>query len=186
MRVRTARIDFGQQVNQESGLGRVVRRILVDPEKTHHALDEVVKRGPEVRRAVAMIAASPAVKAQAIVLIFFQRRGVEDTINTFADLDRFDVIAGLSSGAPVKGVDVLENSEHHFFRQPLPEQGWQMLGRKVRLAEQHYDERVGMTATYFGNLVGGMSIAGSDFAQILTRHAIQSIDECAMVTGGGE
>ena len=84
-RVGTARIDFGHEVDQKPGLRRVVRRVLVDAEKTHHAVDQVVERGAEVGRAVVVIAASPAVEAEAVVLVFFQRRGVEDAKNIFAD-----------------------------------------------------------------------------------------------------
>src|ERR1035441_8908957 len=61
-----------------------------------------------------------------------------------------------------------------------------MLGREVRLAEQHDDERAGMPAAEFGNLVGGVAVTGANFAQIFARHAIKAIDGCAVVAGGGE
>src|ERR1039458_5152478 len=61
-----------------------------------------------------------------------------------------------------------------------------MLWREVRLAEKHQDERGGMAAAEFGDPVGSVAIAGPDFAQIFARHAIQAIDGCAVVAGGGE
>ena len=137
-----------------------------------------------------VIAASPAVEPEAVGLVFFQRRGVEDAENIFADffadLDGFDVVASFSGGAPVEGVDVLQNGERGFRGKPLLEQGGQMLRREMRLAEQHHDERVGMVAAEFGNLVGGMAIPGSDLAQIFARHAIETVDGGAVVAGGGE
>src|ERR1019366_8209576 len=106
--------------------------------------------------------------------------------NIFAHFDGFDVVAGFSGGAPVEGVDVLQNGEHGFRRKPLLEQGGQMLGREVRLAEQHDDERVGMAPAEFGNLVGGVAVTSSDFAQIFARHAIEPVGGGAVVAGGGE
>src|SRR5208282_5621840 len=100
--------------------------------------------GSEVGRAVVIIITSPAVEAEPVVLVFLQRRGVEDAENMFLYFDGFDVVAGFSGGVPVEGVDVLQNGEHRFRGKPLLEQGGQMLGREVRLAEQHDDERVGM------------------------------------------
>ena len=89
-----------------------------------------------------IVAASPAVEAKTVVLVFFQRRGVEDAENIFANFYGLDMVAGFSGGAPVEGVDILQNGEHGFRGKPLPQQGGQVLGRKVRLAEQHGDERV--------------------------------------------
>src|SRR5271163_665011 len=43
-----------------------------------------------------------------------------------------------------------------------------------------------MAPAQLGNLVGGVAIASSDFAQIFARHAIQAINRCAMITRGGE
>ena len=48
--------------------------------------------------------------------------------------------------------------------------------REMRLAEEDEDERVGMPVAYFGNLVGGVAVAGSDIAQVFARHAIESVD----------
>ena len=111
-RVRIARINFGHQVNQQPRLRRIVRRILVDAEKAHHAVNQVVESGAEVGRAVVFIIASPAVEAEAVVLVFLQRRGIEDAENilavVFADFDGFDVVVGFSGGAPVEGVDILQ------------------------------------------------------------------------------
>ena len=64
--------------------------------------------------------ASPAVEAEPVVLVFLQRRGIEDAENMFADVfanlvadfDGFDVVAGFSGGVPVEGVDVLQHREH--------------------------------------------------------------------------
>ena len=113
-------MDFRHQVNQEPGLRGVVRRILVDAQKTHHAIDQVIERGAEVGRAV--VVTSPAVEAEAVVLVFFQRCGIEDAENMlagiFADLiayfDGFDVVPCFSCGAPVERVDILQNGEHGF------------------------------------------------------------------------
>src|SRR5467141_2751276 len=157
-RVRAARMDFGHEVNQEPGLRGVVRGVLVDAQKTHHALDQVVEGGAEVGWAVVILIASPAFETEAVVLVFFERRGVEDAENMLADrfsnflsnFDGFDVVAGFSGGTPVKGVDVLQNDKHGFLGKPLLEQGGQMLGREVRLTEQHNDERVRMAAAEVG------------------------------------
>ena len=43
-----------------------------------------------------------------------------------------------------------------------------------------------MAAANFGNLVGGVAVTGSDFAQIFARHAIEPVDGGAAVAGGGE
>src|SRR5271168_585700 len=43
-----------------------------------------------------------------------------------------------------------------------------------------------MAAADIGNLVGGVTVARSDFAQIFARHAIESVDGCAMVARGGK
>src|SRR4030088_105114 len=61
-----------------------------------------------------------------------------------------------------------------------------MLRREMRLSEQRDDERVRIMVAKLGNLVGGMAIAGSDFAQVFARHAIKPIDGGAVVAGGGE
>src|SRR6266853_4814023 len=128
-------MDFGHEVNQELGLGGVMRGVLVDAEKTHHAVDQVVESGAEVGCAVVILIASPAFETEAVVLVFFERRGVEDAENMFADrfsnffsnFDGFDVVAGFSGGTPVKGVDVLQNGEYGLLGQLLLEQGGQML-----------------------------------------------------------
>src|SRR5882762_1166911 len=154
-------MDFGHEVNQEPGLRSVVRGVLVDAQKTHHAVDQVVEGGAQVGCAVVIIIASPAFETEAVVLVFFQRRGVEDAENMFADrfsnffsnFDGFDVVAGFSGGAPVKSVDVLQHGKQGFSGKVLLDEGGQMLGREVRLAEQHNDERVRMAAAEFGNLV---------------------------------
>ena len=137
-----------------------------------------------------IIIASPAFEAEAVVLVFFQRRGVEDAENifagVFADFDGFDAVAGFSGSTPVEGIDVLQNSKHGF-RGKLPlEQGGQMLGREVRLAEQHNDKRVRMAVADIGNLVCGVAVTSSDFAEIFARHAIEPVDGGAVVAGGGE
>src|SRR5208337_1883925 len=56
----------------------------------------------------------------------------------------------------------------------------------MRLAEQHNDQRAGMLAAKVGNLVGGMAVAGPDLAQIFAGNAIEPVDGCALVAGGGE
>src|SRR5260370_23278859 len=61
-----------------------------------------------------------------------------------------------------------------------------MLGREVRLTEQHNDERVRMAAAEIGNLVGGVPVTSSDFPQILARHAIEPVDGGAVVASSGE
>ena len=45
-------IDFWHQVDQKARLRRIMRRILVDAEKTHQAVDQVIERGTEIGRAV--------------------------------------------------------------------------------------------------------------------------------------
>src|SRR6266481_2670071 len=187
-------MDFGHKVYQELRLRGVVRGVLVDAQKAHHAVDQVVEGGAEVGCAVVIIIASPAFETEAVVLVFFQRRGVEDAENMFADrlsnffsnFDGFDVVAGFSGGTPVKGVDVLQNGEHGLLGQLLLEQGGQMLRREMRLAEQYDDKRVRMAAAEIGNLVGGVPVTSSDFAQVFARHAIKAVDGGAVVAGGGE
>src|SRR6266478_3780234 len=187
-------MDFGHEVNQEPRLRSVVRGVLVDAQKTHHAFDQVVEGGAEIGCAVVILIASPAFETEAVVFVFFQRRGVEDAENMFADrfsnffsnFDGFDVVAGFSGGAPVKCVDVLQNGEHGLLGQLLLEQGGQMLRREVRLAEQHNDKRVRMAVAEIGNLVGGVPVTSSDFAEIFARHAIEPVDGGAVVAGGGE
>src|ERR1700685_2199679 len=61
-----------------------------------------------------------------------------------------------------------------------------MLGREVRLAEKDQQQRVGMTAGKFSNLVGGIAVTSADFAQILARHAIEPVNGGATVAGGRE
>src|ERR1035441_5275448 len=130
-----------------------------------------------------MITSYAAVEVEAVVLVLFQRRGVEDAKNSFADFDGFDVVAGFSGGAPVEGVDVLQNGEHGFCGKPLPEQGGQVLGREMRLAEENQNERAGMAAAKFRNLVGGVPVARPDFTHIFARHAIEPVDRGAVVPG---
>src|SRR5229473_7394758 len=43
-----------------------------------------------------------------------------------------------------------------------------------------------MAASQIGNLVGGVPVTSSDFAQIFARHAIEPVDGGAVVAGGGE
>ena len=43
-----------------------------------------------------------------------------------------------------------------------------------------------MAAAEVGNLVGGVPVTSSDFAQILARHAIEPVDGSAVIAGGGE
>src|SRR4029077_9808975 len=183
-------MDFGHQVDQKLGLRGVVRGVLVYAKKTHHAVDQIVEGGAEVGCAVVILIARPAIEAEAVVLVFFQRRGVEDAHDIFADvftdLDRFDVVARFTGGEPVEGVNVQQNDEHAFVGKLLLEQGGHMLRREMRLTEQRNDERVRMAAAKFGNLVGGMAVAGSDLAQVFARHAIKPVDGGAVVAGGGE
>ena len=50
---------------------------------------------------------------------------------------------------------------------------------EVRFAEQHEDHGVGMALADLGNLGGGVTVAGSDLAQVFARHAIETIDGLA-------
>src|SRR5580700_1660472 len=43
-----------------------------------------------------------------------------------------------------------------------------------------------MMLANFGNFFGGVAVARSDFAQIFARHAIESVDGCAMIARGRE
>ncbi len=52
----------------------------------------------------------------------------------------------------------------------------------MRLAEQDEDKSVRMTTADFGDLVGGVTVAGCNPAQILARHTVEAIDRGAMVT----
>ena len=108
-RVGTSRINLRHVIDEEPGLRGVVRRILVDSEETDHAVDQVVECGTEVGSLVAITA--PTVEAEAVVFVFLEGRRVEDAENIFSDLDGFDVVAIFSGGAPVEGVDVLQDSE---------------------------------------------------------------------------
>jgi hypothetical protein len=56
----------------------------------------------------------------------------------------------------------------------------------VRLAEQYDDECVGMLPAELGDLVGGVTVPRSDFAQIFARHAIEPVDRCSMIARGRE
>src|SRR5260370_37391903 len=189
-RVGAGRMDFGHEITQELRLRGVVRGVLVDAQKTHHAVDQVVEGGAEVGWAVVIIIASPTGQAEAVVFVFFQWCGVEDAENIFAvilaDLDGFDVIAGFSGGTPVEGIDVLQNGKHGFRGKLPPEQGGQRLGREVRLAEQHNDKRIRMAVAEIGNLVCGVPVTSADFAPLFARHAIEPVNGGAVVAGGGE
>ena len=100
-RVGTARINFGHQVDQQPRLRGVVRRILIDAEKAHQSVDQIVESGAEIGRA--MITASPAVKAEPVVFVFFQRRGVEDAKDIFADGNGLDLVVGFSAQRASRG-----------------------------------------------------------------------------------
>src|SRR5208337_2439146 len=71
-------------------------------------------------------------------------------------------------------------------RKPLLEQGGQVLRREMGFAEKDQDQRVGMLAAEFGDLVGGVAVAGPYLAQIFAGHAIEPVDGCIAVAGGGE
>ena len=43
-----------------------------------------------------------------------------------------------------------------------------------------------MPAAHFGDFVGGVTVAGGNSAQILARHAVETIDRGGVVTCGGE
>jgi len=43
-----------------------------------------------------------------------------------------------------------------------------------------------MLAAEFGNLVGGVAVPGSYLSQIFAGHAIEPVDGCAAVAGGGQ
>ena len=56
----------------------------------------------------------------------------------------------------------------------------------MRLAEQHEDHGVGMALADFGDLGGGMAVAGADLAQIFARHAVQAVDRFGMIARGDQ
>src|ERR1700684_4338934 len=107
--IRAARVDLGHQVDQQLRLRGIVRRVLGNAENTHHAVDQVVERWPEVGRAT--VISSPAIKAEPVVLVFFQRGGVENAQNLVTDFNRFDMVAGFSGSEPVESVDILQNGK---------------------------------------------------------------------------
>jgi len=61
-----------------------------------------------------------------------------------------------------------------------------MLGCEVGLSEQDEDEGFGMKVAKFRNLVGGVTITGSDFAQIFTWGAVEAADQGAAIARHGE
>src|SRR5664279_4973489 len=133
-----------------------MRRVLIDTEKAHQSVNQVVESGRKVGSAV--IVAAPAIQAQAIVFVFFERRGVEYAENIFANLNRLDVVVRFARGAPVERIDILQNSEKGLVGQALLEQSGQMLGREVRFAEENDDQCIRMATAEIGDFVGGMAI----------------------------
>src|SRR5579863_4311574 len=71
-------------------------------------------------------------------------------------------------------------------RQLLPQVTGKMGGREVRLAEEHEDYGVGMAFTDFNELGHRMAVAGANLAQIFTRHAVETVDGVAVLTGGNQ
>ena len=80
----------------------------------------------------------------------------------------------------------MQDGEHGLRGHLQLQRSWQVLGGKMRFAEQDHDERVGMALAEFGDFAGGVPVARADLAQILARHAIETIDGSAMFAGGGE
>src|SRR5437763_177465 len=60
---------------------------------------------------------------------------------------------------PVKCVHVLQDSQSLFTGQRLAQEPWQVLGRKVRLAEEHDEHGLGMLLSHLRNFRGRMPIA---------------------------
>ena len=56
----------------------------------------------------------------------------------------------------------------------------------MRLAEQHEDHGIGMALADFGDLCGGVTIAGSDFPQVFAGHTIKTVKTFAVVAGGDQ
>ncbi len=61
-----------------------------------------------------------------------------------------------------------------------------MSGSEMRFAEQHEDDGVGMALADFGNLGGGVTVAGADLAQIFARHAVETIDGFRVIARGDQ
>ncbi len=54
------------------------------------------------------------------------------------------------------------------------------------LTEQHEDDGVRMAFADFGDLGGGVTVAGADLAQIFARHAIESVDGFGVIARGDQ
>ena len=116
-RVGGAAIDFRHQVHQKFRLRAVVRRVAVDFEKAQQAVDQVVDRGREV--GTFLLGASPAAQVQTVVLVFLQRRGIENADHVIVHAHGFHPLMPLAGGAPVERVHILQDGEHALFRQAL-------------------------------------------------------------------
>ena len=122
-RVRSAAVDFRHQVHQKFRLRAVVRRIAVDIEKAQQAVNQVVDGGREV--GAFFLGASPAAEVKTVVLVFFQRRGVENADYVVAHAYGFDSFLRFAGGAPVERIHILQHGEHALFRQLLPQRLWE-------------------------------------------------------------
>ena len=181
-RVRGAAVDLRHQVHQKLRLRAVVRRIAVDVEEAQQAVDQVVDGGREV--GTFLLGASPAAEVKTIVLVFFQRRGIEYADHIIADAHRFHPFMPFARGAPVERIHVLQNGDDAVFRQLLSQDYGKMPGREMRLAKQHHDDCIGMALPDLGHFVGRMAIPRPDLAQIFPRHAVQSIDRLGVLARG--
>ena len=166
-------VHFRQHVDQKLGLRAVVRRVAVDLEEAGQAVDQVVDGGREVGT---VVAAAPLIEKQAVALVFFQRRGIEDAEDVVVDADGFDFVGALSGGAPVERVDILQHGEDSCFGHLLLQNSRQMSGSEMRFAEEHEDDGIGMTLADFGDLGSGVTVARANLAQIFARHAVEAVE----------
>src|SRR5919108_6063569 len=118
-------VHFRQRVNQEFGLGSIVRRIEIDSQKSKQPINQVVDGWAQVGGTHTL--AAPAVQAEPVTLVFFQGRRIEDADHVIFDAYGFYAITALSGSSPVECVHILKNGQHTLVRQSLMDKLWQMV-----------------------------------------------------------
>ncbi len=167
-------MHFRQQVHQEARLRAVGRAVLVDVEEAQQRVNEVVERRGEVGRGGALLA--PALDAEAIALVFLQRRGAEDAEHGRGHPHGFHAVATLPGRVPVERVYVLQHGNDALTREPCGNFMRQMRGCEVRFAEQGDDACLGIPLPDLGEFGGGVAIARTDAAHVVAWHAIEAVD----------
>src|SRR5712671_5908110 len=102
-------MDLRQHIDEKFRLRAVVRRITVDLEKSSEAIDQVVDGWREIGT---RIAAAPLVEAQAVALIFFERRGIEDTDHILVNAYGINLVDSFASSSPIERINILQDSEN--------------------------------------------------------------------------